>query len=64
MPEDVIEKICAHCGRVFNWEWVGVYVQDEFFCGAECSQEKYPNAKPSRNCPIEIVLMEFKKEQP
>lgn len=43
MPEDVIEKVCRNCGRTFNWEWTGCFLEDQFFCNNACAKEKYPD---------------------
>jgi hypothetical protein len=44
MAEDIIEKVCCNCGRTFNWEWTGCFLEDKFFCDNDCAKEKYPES--------------------
>lgn len=40
MAEEIFQK-CAHCGRVFNYEWGGVTQRDgKFVCSKKECQEK------------------------
>lgn len=50
MPEEIFQK-CAHCGRVFNYEWGGwrqpngKYVCSNEQCQKKMQAEKNKNAK-------------------
>ena len=56
MVEDFIEKACCNCDRTFNWEWVGCFFENQFFCSTKCVKKMYPDMKGVTEAPIERIL--------
>jgi hypothetical protein len=56
MAEDVIEKVCHKCGRTFNWEWTGCFLEGKFFCDSECAKEVYPDGRATKQVSLSRLL--------